>query len=90
LIIKISNDIDYQKIDDELLVFVLEDNSFYKFNKSASIIFELIKNFEEENKIIEEFSKLYNLSKEESKKEIIDFIKDCKKKKILSHSSTGL
>ena len=81
--IKLNKDIEYEKIDDEMLILVLETKSFYKLNKTGSQIFELISNEKVYDTVIDKFSKLNNIIKEEAKEDIDYFIKDCKIKKII-------
>ena len=58
------------------------NNSFYRLNNTASQIFLLILDKKNYDSIVNEFSKLNNISKEEAKSDVKEFIKDCKNKGI--------
>ena len=81
--IKINKNIEYHIVGNEILVLVINDNSFYKLNETASQIFNLIISKKNYDSIIEEFSNLNNISKEKAKIDINIFIKESKKNNIL-------
>ena len=83
MIIKKNEDIEFERINDETVILVFEDNSFYKLNKTASQIFELINDKKNYEDLINEFSRLNGISKKEANSDINEFIIDCKKKKIV-------
>ncbi len=83
MIIKKNENIEFERINDEIVILIFEDNSFYKLNKTASQIFGLINDKKDYDDLINEFSRLNGINKKDAILDINNFIIDCRKKKIL-------
>jgi len=81
--IKNTDKIEYEIIDDETLIFNLSTNSFYKLNKLGTFIWKNLDGTKNIEKIIELVYLEFDESKEKIKLDVITFITELNKKKII-------
>ena len=72
-----------QKIGDKITIFDGEESLLYTFSKTATFIFEKIKQGLSEEKIIELLVKEYSIKKERAEKDLKEFIGKLKKRKVI-------
>jgi len=83
ILARIRKGVEIQHVEDEILVFVLKDNSFYRFNESAADILKLLIKEKDRDKTAVRYAKLYSISLGQAEIDVDILIKDCIKKKIL-------
>lgn len=68
---------------DKINIFDGEQSLLYTLNQTATFIFEKLKQGLDDKKIIDVLIKKYSISKEKADKDVREFIKELKKRKIL-------
>lgn len=73
-----------QKNGNKISIFDPEKSILHSFNETGSYIFEQVKKGLEEEKIVKNIVKKFKISETEAKNDFEEFIKDLKRKKIIS------
>lgn len=85
---KINKGLITQKIDNKTVIFDSEESLLYTLNETAAIIFLKLKKGLSESEIIQIMVKKYQIKEEKVKKDLIEFLSDLKKKKIIFSSNS--
>ena len=85
--ITINKKVVIQKIDDRLVAFDIDNSRFYSFNKTAGIIFQLLKKQMTEKEIADYLCKKYNVNYTKAVQDVKNTIIDLQQKKIITRSA---
>ena len=77
-----SKNISFREVKKEIYILNLQTGNFYFLNKSASIVFKLLKAKNPFNRIVEHMLKIYSAEKKVLEKDVKIIISDFKKEKI--------
>lgn len=80
---KIKKGLIVQKIDNETVIYDVEQAKMHTINETASFIFQKIKTIKNSEEVVNKLVKKYNITKDEARKDVNDFIKTLIKQKIL-------
>ena len=86
---KINKGFIIQKLDDKTIIFDGEESVLYTFNETASFIFQKLKKGWEEEKIVSDLVKKYQVKEKRARKDLKDLIGELLKKKIISKKITS-
>lgn len=73
-----------QKAKNKLIIFDTEKSTLYSFNPTARFIFELIKKGLTTDEVADKMTKKFNVSLDQAKKDINEFVVELKAKEIIS------
>lgn len=80
---KIKKGFIVQKIGEKIAIFDGEESALYTFNKTATFIFEKLKQGLDEKKILDLLTEKYSISREGARKDFGEFIEELEKRKII-------
>jgi len=78
-----NKEIEYNILDDEVVILTPKKSEFFSLNKTGTKIFQLINGKNDVKTIIKRISKDFNLKEEKAKKDVIEFLNQLKEKNIL-------
>lgn len=81
---KIEKGFIVEKIGRKMIVFSGEESTLYSFNGTGSYIFTKIKQGIKNDKIIDELTSEFNVSRKKAKKDFLEFVNVLIKNKIIS------
>lgn len=80
---KINPKVAYREIKGEVFIVDTESSFLHKLNETASFIWKCIKKGLEEKEIVENLIDEFDVSYEEAKKDLVEFLELLKEKKLI-------
>lgn len=74
----------YQKTGNKITIFDGEESTLHTFNKSASFIFDKIKQGVSEDKLIDLLVKRHSISRSTAEADVKEFMDELKRKRIIT------